>query len=117
MTQSELIQVSALDRKSLHKMLQGVTFDTAMSFRKEIQQGLTAYARNKGSQTAGNLDHVQTGALTVLHKIEEWCRQAFYTRRMGELLRQEGNLLYRGKKAAKTLVRQEWEKLAAQRAY
>lgn len=115
MTGTEFLQVSALDKPALHKLLAGQSFDTAMTFRREIQQGLTRYARGKGARA--EYDHVQTGALEVLRVIESWCREAFYRRRLPEILRQEGNLVLRGKKEAKWQVRKEWETLVAKRAY
>jgi hypothetical protein len=115
-TQAEFITVASLTKPMLHKMLKGVSFQKAMDLRYEIQKGLTAYAKTRGSQ-GSNIDAVQQGALDVLHNIESWCRQAYYSRRLPEILVQEGSLIYRGKKEAKTLVRQEWEKLAAERAY
>ncbi len=116
MIQSDFITVTALTKPQLHQMLSGQSFDTAMEFRKETQRALTTYAKSRGSQGA-QIDHVQEGALRVLHAIESWCRQAFYTRRMAEILTQEAGLMKRTKKAAKWLVRKEWEELASRRAY
>lgn len=116
MIQSDFVTVTALTKPQLHTMLKGQSFDTAMEFRREIQVALAQYAKHRGSQCS-NLDHVQAGALRVLHAVESWCRQAFYARRMAEVLRQDAGLIKRTKKAAKYLVRKEWETLTARRAY
>lgn len=113
MTQAELIQVSALGKPMLHRLIKGQSFDTAMRLRYEIQRALAVYAKGKG----GTPDIVQEGAIFAAGQIESWCREAFYKRRMGEILRNDGNLVLRGKKTAKWQVRREWEALAAKMAY
>lgn len=113
MTRSEFLQVCALDKKQVHAMLKGQSFDTCFNFRREIQVGLANYSKNTG----GRHDSVKDSALAHLHMIEKWLRQAYYTRRMPELLRTEPGLIYKGKNIAKAMVRKEWEAKISEASY
>lgn len=113
MTRAEFLQVCALDKKQIHSMLKGQSFNTCFDFRREFQVGLANYSKNTG----GRHDTVKDSALIHLHLIEKWLRQAYYTRRMPELLKQEPGLIYKGKNVVKSMIRQEWEKMISKAAY
>lgn len=113
MIESEFMQVTVLTKAQLHTMLKGQSLDTTMAFRREMQVALARYAKGKGATP----DIIQRNALSIIQQVESWARQAFYTKRIPEILRQEGSLIYRGKKAAKWMVKKEWEEYAARSAY
>ena len=110
-TQSELIGISTWTKPILHTKIFGKRFDACLVFRRNIQVAMTEYARSH------KVDAVQLGAIQVTGWIESWCRDAYFKMRMPELLRQVPGLILKPKKAAKSMIRAEWSKIAARAGY
>lgn len=113
MTQREFVQVASLSKPNLHKMLLGLNFKTALRFRREIQEALTSYSKGTG----GRDDSIKAGAVSACQQIERWCREAYFKHRLGEVLVQTPGLIYKGKAAAKGIIRKEWEELILRASY
>jgi len=110
-TQTELIGISAWTKPVCHQKLMGRSFNHAMNFRRNLQMALTEYSKHN------KMDQVQLGIISVTGWIENWCRQAYFQMRMPELLRQRSDLVLKPKKAAKNIIRAEWETMAARWGY
>ena len=113
MTRSEFLQFASLDKPKLHHILAGRSFQTCLTFRREIQVALVSYSKNTG----GRDDAIKATVVGHLHQIESWLREAYFRRRLPEVLTQNASLLFKGKAAAKSIIRKEWETLIAGASY
>lgn len=113
MTRSEFIQFASISKPQLHSIMMGQSFNLCLQFRREVQVALAAYSKNTG----GRDDKVKAVAVAHLHQIERWLRDAYFKRRLPEVLTQTPGLIFKGKAAAKGIIRKEWETLISGASY
>lgn len=110
-SQTDLVLLAGMGETDFRKSLGTMTLNSAMIWRRDIQQALAEYARHHG------YDKVQAAALAMAQSIERSCWRTYWKRRVKELMRQDPNLVSKYGKTWKWHIRQEWDKMVKRASY
>lgn len=110
MLQSEFFIFIRFTLPELAKWCSTQSFNSIMNFKYEFQKALTVYSKSH------KMDAVQEKAISILTKLEKWCRDAFIKREMIRLI--GGSHFHKSKNInIKSQAREAWEEYNRRMSY